>query len=262
MTAAVLERRPEVALVPGPAFRPAPVRAWYRQDHVVAQFARFVLVGGSATVVHVGLFLVLAGVGEQAANLAGVVTSTALANELHRRLTFRAADRTGWAAAQWAGGGIAVTGLVASSSALAALAAWTAAAGPSGSVLVVCAVNGAVGLARFVGLRWVLAARHRPRWGSGIASAATVRSVSTSVVLSVTPREPVDPDRYTGEVPDDIAAALTSCGQPVRPGLWCPRSGPVRLLFELSGADRVAAGQRLLGRLLLMGYEAKLSFSP
>ena len=89
-----------------------------------------------------------------------------------------------------------------------------------------------------------------------------MRVVSTSVVLSVTPSETIDHDRYTGEVPDDIAAALTASGQPLEPGLWCQRSGPVRLLFQLSGADRVAAGERLLDEVRLMGYEADLSFSP
>ena len=78
----------------------------------------------------------------------------------------------------------------------------------------------------------------------------------------MTPRAPVHPDRYTGDVPDDIAAALTASGQPLEPGLWCPGSGPVRLLFHLSGPDRVAAGQRLLDELRRMGYQTDLSFSP
>ncbi len=86
--------------------------------------------------------------------------------------------------------------------------------------------------------------------------------MSTSVVLSVTPREPVHPDRYTGDVPDDIAAAMTASGQPLEPGLWCPGSGPVRLLFQIRGPDRVAAGQRLLDEVRRMGYQADLSFSP
>ncbi|MGY1699297.1 GtrA family protein [Geodermatophilus sp. SYSU D00766] len=146
MTAAVLDQ-------------PASWPGWVAQDHVPAQFARFVLVGGSANVVYVGLFLLLAGLGDQAANLVGVVASTALANELHRRLTFRAGARVGWAAAQWAGGGLALTGLAATSFALAALEGWTAASGPLASVAVVVAVTGVVGLARFVGLRWVLTGR-------------------------------------------------------------------------------------------------------
>jgi len=86
--------------------------------------------------------------------------------------------------------------------------------------------------------------------------------VSTSVVLSVTPAVPVDPHRRAVEVPDDIAAALTAAGQLRSPGLWVPRSGPVRLLFQLGGPDRVGAGQRLLDEVRGMGYEAELSFSP
>ena len=89
-----------------------------------------------------------------------------------------------------------------------------------------------------------------------------MRAVSTSVVLSVTPSEPIDADRYTGEVPEEIAAALTASGQLLKPGLWCPHSGPVRLLFQLSGPDRVAAGQRLLEELRLLGYQADLTISP
>ena len=37
--------------------------------------------------------------------------------------------------------------------------------------------------------------------------------VSTSVVLAVTPKQPIDPDRYMGEVPADVAAALVAAGQ-------------------------------------------------
>ncbi|WP_092196545.1 hypothetical protein [Blastococcus tunisiensis] len=86
--------------------------------------------------------------------------------------------------------------------------------------------------------------------------------MSTSVVLTVTPAVPIDPDRRTVEVPDDVAAALAAAGQPRAPGLWVPRSGPARLLFQLSGRDRVSAGQRLLDELRRMGYEADISFSP
>jgi len=159
MTAAVLDRPRGTVPAAGVPLRPSAPAGWWRHDHVAAQFARFVLVGGSANVVYVGLFLLLGDLGDQGANLAGVVVSTALANELHRRLTFRAGDRAGWVAAQWAGGGLAVTGLVASSTTLALLDGWTTSAGPLASVLAVCAVNGAVGLARFAGLRWVLVAR-------------------------------------------------------------------------------------------------------
>jgi len=87
-------------------------------------------------------------------------------------------------------------------------------------------------------------------------------SVSTSVTLIVTPKAAVDPDRYTGAVPPDILAALRASEQPEEAGLWCPRSGPVRLLFHLSGPDRLTAGQRLVDDLRLLGYEAELSISP
>ncbi|WP_236827437.1 GtrA family protein [Blastococcus sp. MG754426] len=136
--------------------RPAPVAGWLRSDRTPAQFARFVLVGGSANLVYLGLFLLLAGLGDQAANLGGVVVSTAVANELHRRLTFRAADRAGWATAQWAGGGLALAGLATTSLALAAFEPWTASAGPMGAVAVVWTVTAVVGVARFVGLRWAV----------------------------------------------------------------------------------------------------------
>ncbi|MCF6743465.1 hypothetical protein E9529_04095 [Blastococcus sp. KM273128] len=85
--------------------------------------------------------------------------------------------------------------------------------------------------------------------------------MSTSVVLSVTPAEPVDPDRRSVDVPDDVAAALAAEGQPGNPGLYVPRSGPVRLLFQLSGPDRVAAGRRLVAGLRRLGYAADLSIS-
>ncbi|MGY1826334.1 GtrA family protein [Blastococcus sp. SYSU DS0541] len=156
MTAAVLERPPVTRAGMGIEVRPAPVAAWLRSDRTPAQFARFVLVGGSANAVYLGLFLLLAGLGEQAANLGGVAVSTAVANELHRRLTFRATDRAGWATAQWAGGGLALAGLAATSLALAALDSWTASAGPLGAVAVVWTVTAAVGVARFVGLRWAV----------------------------------------------------------------------------------------------------------
>jgi hypothetical protein len=86
--------------------------------------------------------------------------------------------------------------------------------------------------------------------------------VSTSVVLAVTPAEPIDPDRRSVQVPDDIAAAMAAAGQPRSPGLWVPHGdGPVRLVFQLSGLDRVAAGQWLLDEMRRLGYEADLSFS-
>jgi hypothetical protein len=54
---------------------------------------------------------------------------------------------------------LVVAGLAASSLTLAALEVGTGPPEPLVSVIAVCAVNGAVGLARFVVLRWLLAAR-------------------------------------------------------------------------------------------------------
>ena len=81
------------------------------------------------------------------------------------------------------------------------------------------------------------------------------------MVLAVTPKQPVDPDRYMGDVPADVAAALLAAGQAVQAGLWSGSSGPCRLLFKLSGADRVEVGHRLEGQLRKLGYAADLSIS-
>jgi len=86
--------------------------------------------------------------------------------------------------------------------------------------------------------------------------------VSTSVLLSVTPAEPIDPQRWTGPVPEDIATVLRAAGQPVNAGLISTGGGPVRWRFQLSGPDRVAAGLRLEAVLRQLGYQADVGFSP
>ena len=159
MAAPVLDVVPRHGIPSARPQQPGPVVGRLTSEDGPAQFARFVLVGGSANLVYAGLFLMLTGLGDQVANVVGVVASTALANELHRRLTFRAGGRVGWAVAQWAGGGMAVAGLAASSLTLAALDVGTVSSGQLVSVLAVCAVSGAVGLARFVGLRCIFAFR-------------------------------------------------------------------------------------------------------
>ena len=123
-------------------------------DDPRAEFARFVLVGGLATVLYGVLFVLLADLGPQPANLAGAVASSALANELHRRLTFRAGRRVTVWAAQWQGGGLALAGILATSLAL----GWfdTALPGhdPAAGLVVVALTTGAIGLCRFAALRW------------------------------------------------------------------------------------------------------------
>jgi putative flippase GtrA len=117
-----------------------------------ASFVRFVLVGGSSNVLYVLAFALLAGAGTQLANAVGFLASTALANELHRRLTFHARGSVRWYTAQLEGGGLALTGLVVTSLALAGAERLTE---PSTSVqaVLVVAVTAVVGLVRFVALR-------------------------------------------------------------------------------------------------------------
>jgi putative flippase GtrA len=126
-----------------------------RRDDVVAQFGRFVIVGGAATLVYGLVFLALSGFGYLPANLAGSLASTVLANELHRRLTFRAEDRVSWLSAQIEAGGVALVGLLATSAAL----GWvhsSADSVPAGlEIALVAAVTGGIGLVRFVTLRWI-----------------------------------------------------------------------------------------------------------
>src|SRR4051812_36123693 len=132
-------------------------------DDAAAEFARFVTVGVSSSLVYFGLFLALRGVGTQPANVIAMVASSILANELHRRVTFHAGGRVGWLAAQWEGGGLAVVGILATSVALAAL---TAAVGTAwwAQLLLVAGVTGTIGLIRFAALRlWVFSGHpHRP----------------------------------------------------------------------------------------------------
>jgi len=131
-----------------------------RRDDGTGQFARFVLVGGLSSVVYALLFAVLsAPVGSVAANVLGSTVSSVLANELHRRLTFRAGERVDWLTAQWEGGALAAAGIVATSVALGWL---TSVVGPTEVVVqlvLVGAVTGTIGLLRFVALRWAFGER-------------------------------------------------------------------------------------------------------
>jgi len=124
-----------------------------------AQFGRFVVVGGIASSLYATVFLLLGSVGTvdlAVANLLGNTASTLLANELHRRLTFRANERVTWVTAQLEGGGLAVIGLAATSSALAWFNAAVPTASPLLQLLLVVVVTGSIGVLRFVALRaWV-----------------------------------------------------------------------------------------------------------
>ena len=150
----------ERLLVPvGPAHVPhqaTALRARLQRDDALAQFARFVIVGGVSSALYAAVFIALAGLGDQPANWAGAIASTMLANEMHRRLTFHAGTRVSWFTAQWEGGGLAGVGLVATSLALAAAHGLVGDVGTVGQLLLIAAVTGAIGLIRFVALRsWV-----------------------------------------------------------------------------------------------------------
>jgi putative flippase GtrA len=132
-----------------------------RQDDATAQFGRFVLVGSISSLLYAILFLSCRPLGDQAANVIGSVVSSMLANELHRRLTFHAEGRVSWFAAQWEGGSIALVGIVATALALGWLDAVTSAGEAWERLVLVGLVTGAIGLVRFVTLRWVFAPRRR-----------------------------------------------------------------------------------------------------
>jgi putative flippase GtrA len=126
-----------------------------RRDDTFAQFARFVLVGGASTAVYAVLFVPSKGFGALPAHVVATVVSSVLANEMHRRLTFRADERVGWLAAQVEAGGVSLFGLVATSAALAGLDAAAETAQPLLQITVVTTVTGIIGLIRFVALRWI-----------------------------------------------------------------------------------------------------------
>lgn len=129
---------------------------YLRGDHWLPQLIRFALVGGFSNIGYFLLFLACYGGGPQLANLVGSIISTALANELHRRLTFHAADRVGWLAAQLEGGGLALAGLAITSGALAILDIVAPGLGDVTEAIAVIGITAAVGTLRFLTLRlWV-----------------------------------------------------------------------------------------------------------
>ncbi|WNV75304.1 GtrA family protein [Geodermatophilus sp. DSM 44513] len=130
-----------------------------RGEDTVAQFARFVLVGGSTTLVYAALFVALEGFGYLPAHVVATAASTVLANEMHRRLTFHAGERVTWLTAQLEAGGVTVIGLLLSSAALGVLDSLAPDAGVVTQVALVVTVTGLVGLMRFIALRWLF----RPR---------------------------------------------------------------------------------------------------
>nr|WP_229745988.1 GtrA family protein [Rhodococcus trifolii] len=122
-------------------------------DRALAQLVRFAMVGGASNIVYVVVFLLMRPEGALVANAVGAASSTVLANELHRRLTFHAADRVGWFTAQWEAGGLALVGLVATTAAIAALGVVLPSASDFVAAAVVVTVTAIVGGLRFIALR-------------------------------------------------------------------------------------------------------------
>lgn len=130
--------------------------AWLRGEAAFAQLIRFALVGGLSNIGYLLLFFAFYGGGPQLANLAGSIVSTAVANELHRRLTFHAAGRVRWFTAQLEGGGLALAGLAITAGALAVLESTAPGLTDMAQAAAVLAVTAAVGTLRFLTLRlWV-----------------------------------------------------------------------------------------------------------
>ena len=126
-----------------------------RRDDTFAQFARFVLVGGTSTAFYAALFLALGGFGYMPAHVVATIASSVLANELHRRLTFHAGERVSFLTAQVEAGGVSAVGLVATSAALAWLDAVAGSAPALLQIGLVATVTAVIGVLRFVALRWL-----------------------------------------------------------------------------------------------------------
>ena len=143
----------EVAVAPAPWTERLADRL--RQDDVLAQFTRFLLVGGSTTLVYALLFIPFQTLGYLVAHLIATVASTVLANEMHRRLTFHAEDRVGWFTAQWEASTVAALGLVATSATLGWINTTAAEDQVWLQITAVVTVTAIIGLLRFIALRWI-----------------------------------------------------------------------------------------------------------
>ena len=79
--------------------------------------------------------------------------------------------------------------------------------------------------------------------------------MATTVSLEVALVGEHDLDRDVA-APPGLLAAVAAEGQDTALGLVQRAHGPVRLRFQITGADRVAVGQRLQERLRGAGYDA------
>jgi putative flippase GtrA len=140
---------------PAAAERLGELSARVRRDDGFSQFLRFVLVGGTSTAIYALLYISLSGLGYLPAHLISTTLTTVLANESHRRLTFRAEDRVDWFTAQWEAGAVAVIGLISTSLALRWLDSLAGTAPLWLQIGLVATVTAVIGMLRFVALRWI-----------------------------------------------------------------------------------------------------------
>lgn len=118
-----------------------------------SQFLRYVLVGAVSSALYAGVFVLVHPAGYVWANAVGMILSTVVANELHRRLTFQVAGRKAWLPAQLESGGLAAIGLAATTLALAAANSVVPGAPWPFEVALVLVATGLIGVAKFFVLR-------------------------------------------------------------------------------------------------------------
>jgi len=180
-------------------------------DGTASQFTRFVFVGGVSSGFYALLFLLLSRVGSQTANLIGVLVSTMVANEMHRRLTFHAGGRVTFLTGQIEGGGLALVGLAASSGALAAFDRLYPDASAWAQLLLLAAVTGTIGLVRFVVLRlWVF--RSPPAEAPTDGSGPDPTGPDAAAPDATAPDAAGPPGRQQGEGPAQPAPQGTAPG--------------------------------------------------
>lgn len=127
-------------------------------DSAASQFARYAFVGAVTSALYALAFVALDRIGDLSANVVGMLASTVVANEMHRRLTFHASSRIGWLAAQLESGTLAALALGVSTVTVAAANRVVPDAPWPFEVGLVLAVTGVLGIVKFFALRgWVFA---------------------------------------------------------------------------------------------------------
>ncbi|AZI56945.1 GtrA family protein [Nakamurella antarctica] len=115
-----------------------------------SQLSRFIGIGGIATVIQLGMFAGLALITSTVwANIISWTLSTVVANRAHRSVTFKVHDKDSRQRDLSVAAAFSLVALVASTLVLA-----TVDTNGTMSLIVLISVNGAVGVARYVALRW------------------------------------------------------------------------------------------------------------